>query len=336
MKDLAQCTVTFYGLQQWLETGTAPLTIHYDEKDTLMFTRLERGSDVSYLYGIPLDQNSHISWRDGLAFCGVYDAQHSALYLTRSALHSITKGQTRFVEESTPSMAEEISSRINQRVEDIIANDRNNLTVQKITGWQAARELKDYLEDGAHREALDRFFGGNEPDGQFHSGYALDHLPEAAFMAWLQDPEGFIQTEADQYIKVNQEKFLLQFLKNDILLKEYQTLVQDTASPLHRVKAISEAIKGSGAKTVSVTVQKDGEELSFRTGTTPLRGRYNSYSTSHINAADRQEFERLFGPHTNYTAEDITRITYGEKTIYEAPSAQMEELSMCQEMGGMM
>lgn len=336
MKDLVQCAVTFYGLQQWLEAGTAPLTIHYDEKDTLMFTRLERASNVSYLYSVPLDQNGHVSWQDGLMFCGVYDTQHSALYLTRSALHSIAKGQTRFAEESISSMAEEISSRINQRVEDIIANDRNNLTVQTITSWQAARELKDYLEDGAHREALDRFFGGNEPDGQFHSGYVLDRLPEAAFMAWLQDSEGFIQTEADQYIKVNQEKFLLQFLKNDALLKEYQTLVQNPDSPLHRVKAISEAIKSSGAKTVTVTVQKDGEELSFRTGTTPLRGRYNSYSTSHITAADRQEFERLFGPHTNYTAEDITRITYGKRTIYEAPSAQMEELSMCQGMGGMM
>ncbi len=51
-------------------------------------------------------------------------------------------------------------------------------------------------------------------------------------MAWLQDPEGFIQTEADQYIKVNQEKFLLQFLKNDALLKEYQTLLYEMLTEL--------------------------------------------------------------------------------------------------------
>ena len=101
------------------------------------------------------------------------------------------------------------------------------------------------------------------------------------------------------------------------------------------MKAISEAIKSSGAKTVTVTVQKDGEELSFRTGTTPLRGRYNSYSTSHITAADRQEFERLFGPHTNYTAEDITRITYGKRTIYEAPPIQAEDMAEGMVMGGM-
>ena len=199
----------------------------------------------------------------------------------------------------------------------------------------AARDLEDYLEDGARQEALDRFFGGSEPDGQFHSGYSLNELPEAAFMAWLQDPEGFIRTEADQHIKVNQEKFLLQFLKKDALLSEYQAIVQDPDSPLHRVKAISEAIKTSGARTVTVTVQKAGEELSFRTGTTPLRGRYNSYSTSHIAAADRQEFERLFGRYASYTAEDITRITYGKRTLYEAPPVQAEDMAEGMAMGGM-
>lgn len=75
-------------------------------------------------------------------------------------------------------------------------------------------------------------------------------------MAWLQDPEGFIETEAEQYIKINQEKFLLQFLKDDALLAEYQALMQDTENPIHRMKAITEALKASGAKTVTVTVEK--------------------------------------------------------------------------------
>lgn len=128
------------------------------------------------------------------------------------------------------------------------------------------------------------------------------------------------------YSKRNQEKFLLQFLKNDALWEEYQAIAQDPDNHLHRVKAISDAIKTSGAKTVTVTVQKNGEELSFRTGTTPLMGHHNSYNTSHIAAADRREFERLFGRHASYTAEDITRITYGKKTLYEAAPIQAEEM----------
>ena len=86
---------------------------------------------------------------------------------------------------------------------------------------------------------------------------------------------------------------------------------------------------------MTVTVQRDGEVLSFRTGTTPLRGRYNSYSASHIGIADRREFERLFGRSANYSAEDIIRITYGKKTLYEAPPIQAEDMAERIEMGGM-
>ena len=154
-------------------------------------------------------------------------------------------------------------------------------------------------------------------------------------MAWLQDPEGFIETEADQHIKINQEKFLLQFLKDDALLEEYQALMQDTENPIHRMKAITEAIKASGAKTVTVTVQKDGAELTFKTGANSLTGHRNYYSTYDIPAQDRREFERLFGRSANYTAEDIIRITYGKNTIYEAPPLQMEGMVEDMKIGGM-
>lgn len=154
-------------------------------------------------------------------------------------------------------------------------------------------------------------------------------------MAWLQDPEGFIETEADQHIKINQEKFLLQFLKDDALLAEYQALMQDTENPIHRMKAITEALKASGAKTVTVTVEKDGMELTFKTAANSLTGHRNYYSTYDIPAQDRREFEQLFGRSANYCAEDITRITYGKKTLYETPPIQAEDMAERIEMGGM-
>ena len=334
MKDLVQCTVSRNDFQRWLDWGNAPLTICTGEKAVTMLLKIEK-KPVDFLYQTAVEADGSISWKNGLTFCGVHDIKNHTLYLTEGLTAVLTDGQSPFASRAIPSMVDEICAKINQRVEEAIANSRDNLSVQEITGWNAAWELKDYVADGAHREALERFFGGNEPDGQFHSGYALDQLPEAAFLAWLQNPEGFIETEAEQYIKTNQEKFLLQFLKNDALLAEYQALIQDPNNPLHRVKAISEAIKTSGAKTVTVTVQKNGEELSFRTGTTPLRGRYNSYNTSHIAAADRKEFERLFGRSANYSAEDIIRITYGKKTLYEAPPIQAEDMAERIEMGGM-
>ena len=195
-----------------------------------MLLKIEK-RPVDYLYQTAVEADGSISWRNGLTFCGVHDIGKKTLYLSESLTTILTDGQAPFASKTIPSVVDEICGRINQCVEETIANDRNNLSVQEVTSWQAARELKEYLEDGAHREAIDWFFRSSEPDGQFHSGYTLGNLPEATFMAWLQNPEGLIQTEADQHIKINQEKFLLQFLKNDALVAEYQAIVQTQGIP---------------------------------------------------------------------------------------------------------
>ena len=331
MKDLIQCAIAHEDFQWWLAWGKTPLTVSKGEKAVSMLIRLEKNPSVDYLYQTAIKQDTGISWNNNLMFCGVYDLKNMALYLTKDVLSCLADGQAPLVTETGPSMAEEIGGRINRRVEDTIANDRNNLPVREVTDWMALRDLQYYQEHGAKEEAIQRFFKGSEPDGEFHSGYTLDGLPETAFMAYIQDPDSFIRSEAEQYIQSHQEDFLLQFLKRDALLAEYQALAQDTENPIHRMKAITEAVKASGAKTVTVTVQKDGQELAFKTMADSLKGCQNYYSTYDIPASDRREFERLFGRHSNYHAEDIIRITYGRNTIYEAPPVQAEEM----EIGGM-
>lgn len=335
MKDLFPGTAVRDEFQRWLELGNAPFTIWQGEQTLVTLSRLEKQQGVDYLYRISPTQNNSISWDSSMLFCGVYDMEHRVLYLTKDSLGIFTSGRFPFVAEIGPSMAGEISGMINRYVEDAIANDRNHLTVREVTGWQEVRDLQYYQEYGAKEHAIQMFFDGEIPDEQFHSGYTLDELPEPAFIAYIRDPENFVQTEAEQYMKINQEKFLLQFLKSEALLAEYQALAQDTGSPIHRMKAITDAVKASCAKTVTVTVQKNGQELTFKASASSLTGHKNYYSTYDIPASDRREFEHLFGRHSDYSAEDITRITYGRNTIYEAPAVQAEVLAEGMVMGGM-
>ena len=335
VKDVILCTVVRDDFRRWLDGGNGPLAVQTGEKDSTLLLKLGKSPPVDYLYRMDLGRDGSISWDSLLKFCGAYDTEHQSLYLMEDSLNCLAHDPAPFVVTTGQSMTEELCGRINRHVEKIIANDRSNLSCQKITDPCEVRNLQYYQEYKAREEAIEMIFNGKTPDGQFHSTYTMEELPETTFMAWLQDPENFIQTEAEVYSKRNQEKFLLQFLKNDALWEEYQAIAQDPDNPLHRVKAIFDAIKTSGAKTVTVTVQKNGEELSFRTGTTPLMGHHNSYNTSHIAAADRREFERLFGRHASYTAEDITRITYGKKTLYEAAPIQAEDMTESIEWGGM-
>ena len=263
MEDLIQCSAAQKGFQRWLSLGMIPLTVYKGEKATAMLVKLNKKPGVDYLYQSAVGKDNSISWDNRLTFCGVSDIKNQALYLTGYALRSLTDGQYPLVTQTGPSMVEEICGSLNQRVEEIIGNDRNNLPVREVIGKMALRNLHYYQEYGAKEDAIRQFFADEIPDGQFHSDYSMDGLREAAFLAYIQDPEGFIQSEAEKYIETNQEKILIEFLENDALLAEYQALIQDTCSPIHRMKVITEAVKASGGKTVTVTVQKDGQELTF-------------------------------------------------------------------------
>lgn len=112
-----------------------------------------------------------------------------------------------------------------------------------------------------------------KPDTGFHSNYTLDdNFTEEDFLAYFKDPEGLIQAQAERYLSKHQEQFLLQFLEMNALQKAYQELMSDPTNPAHRMKSITDAVKSSGAKTVNVTVFKDGREMTFKTASRSLRG----------------------------------------------------------------
>ena len=324
MEDLIPCKAAQSNFQRWLESGNGPMTVYVDEKADTLLIRLEKALSVDYLYRTSIAQDGGISWINSLLFCGVYDGENHALYLSKDAQMIFTRGAVPLVAEPGGSMLEDICGKINRRVEDILANDKSNLPVQEVTGWLAAHSLEHYRKYGAKEDAIRMLFEDCAPDGVFHSDYAMEELPEAAFLAWLQDPEGFIQTEAETYIKSDPENILQQFLENDALLAEYQALIQDTGSPIHRMKAITDALNGSNAKMVTVTVQKGEGELTFKMEASQMKGHHAYYSSYYIPAADRRRFQQVFGRNADFKAEDVIRITYGRNTIYLAEPAQAE------------
>ena len=319
--------------QQWLEKENTPLVVSLPSDYIATILKIPKTQEIDYLYGASAHRAGRISWDNGFAFCGAYDRLSQTLYLSSSPLTTMVSGITE-AEQDSSHLVKEISEKVNQNVEGVVANDRKNLSVKEVTGCIASRDLKYYLEYGAKEHAIRTFFAGQEPDGRFHSNYRLEGFTEAAFIAWLENPEQFIQDEADRHLNSHQEVFLTDFIKNDALQKEYRALMEDTENPIHRMKAITDAVKASGAKTVTITVQKDGQELTFKAAASSLIGHRNYYNSSNIPAQDRREFERLFGRHASYTAEDITKITYGRNTIYEA-EAPAEEQTVSMGMGGM-
>ena len=321
MNDLIRSSVLDNRFREWLGSVIGSMPACPDGMPAAELVRLAKSPSVRYLYRASIGKAGGISWNEPMAFSGVYDMASRALYLTREALNLLSRGSSPLAAEAGGSMRKEICGKINQRVEEIIAGDRNNLPVRDVTGEMPRRRIQYYREHGARQAAIRMLFDDETPDGRFHSDYDMDYLPEDGFLAHIDDPDGFVRAKAEAYIDANQERFLMQFLENEALQSEYRALMQDADDPVHRMKAITDAVNASGAKAVTVTVRKDGKELAFKAEAYSLLGHQSYYSTYHIQAQDRRKFKDLFGQHADYNATDVVRIAYGRKTIYEAKGA---------------
>ena len=140
-----------------------------------------------------------------MAFSGVYDTAGCVLYLTREALNLLADGSSPLAAEAGGSALKDICGRINRRIEETISDDRNNLPARELTGEMSRRRVEYYRKHEARQDAIGTLFGGEAPDGKFHSDYAMDYLPENDFLAYIEDPDGFVRTKAQEYIKTNQE-----------------------------------------------------------------------------------------------------------------------------------
>lgn len=327
MSQQKQAPLPRQEFQEWLENAAVPVLVLQKGKHLGSVVKVPATPEIDYLFGCETFYGERISWSDRLEFCGLYDRQHQALHLLDDPLPNFVSGLTEEECQDSTAFGKRIAQEVDRYVEAAISNERSRLSVRELTSERNINSYRYYKGTEAGREAASLVFSGEKPDVQFHSEYYTS-LTEDTLLSYLKSPEDYIKTTAEQYMRDNQEEFLAQFLKKDALLAEYQMLSQDSDAPVYRMRAITDALKKSGAKTVNVTVQKDGVELTFKTSAESLKGLKSQYSTWYIAPSDRLQFRHLFGAGSDYSAEDIIRIAYGRSTLYEAPSAPAEDIEM--------
>lgn len=205
-------------------------------------------------------------------------------------------------------------------METIIGNDRNNLQVTKLTNISLVNNLEYYHKYGAAQDARRYYLDAAD---YVHRAFSCDYTPkqweEDTLLSYISDPERYTRKQAENHIAEHQEKMLYDFLCRDAVLKEYRAILADTENPVHIIKKIFAAITATHAKTVNITIRKNGTEFTFKTEASDLRRDCGAhYNTWNIVAADRRKFEELFGRSEHYTSEEIVRITYAKTILYEA------------------
>ena len=284
--------------------------------------RVEKNKDFDYLFRQEYASREGLCRDSKLEYCGIYNKRDGLIYAANYNLRGILENEDELQERSAKKLKDRLERDVCRLVEEMVGNDRNNLTVRTIetAGSYLTKWLEDSRKYSAATNARRLYLNtsiSSVPEFNYHCFYAAAEWTENSLLDYILDPVGYTKKEADSYFSQRQEDILCQFLVNDYIKAQYEALLANPANPVHLIKKIMNAVGSVEAKTVNVTIVKDGTEMTFKTEADDLRrdpGTY--YSTYLMVAADRRRFQTKFGRNADYFPAEITRITYGKSVLY--------------------
>ena len=249
---------------------------------------------------------------------GIYSKIEGKIYFAHGYFEDIDPEIE--VKMYTNQMKDDITKGVCAKIEAWVNNDVENLDVAKLLG-RDSEDLEYYRKYGVINDARRKFLDGVTPeDVKYECGYSFDEWKrDSQLLSYLRNPSSFIDNEAKEYFATKQERILLALNKNEVLKSELQGIEELQDTSLHRLRDIMSAVKNTDAKSLVVTANKEGKELTFKIDAAALRRDPSSYySDWDIPAKDRREFERTFGARNHLYPEDIVDISYCGKSIYSA------------------
>ena len=276
--------------------------------------RVRKNADFDYLYFQRNYNADGIERRDSFQYAGMYCGRDGLVYDRQHGIEELTEGG-----RGAGQLMSRLEADVRGLVEKAINNDRNNLTVKELTTERDLERLEHFVKYDAAIKARALYLqGGHDGAFPFCCAYSPVQWTEASLLEYILAPADYTAREAAVYMEVHQEAMLYDFLTNDALTAEYAAVAGNPRHQARRVKRILDATCTTAAKTLRVTIRKDGMEFSFKFEADALRRDcVGTYGTWYIQAADRREFERLFGRSTSFDPEHILRIEYGRKVLYE-------------------
>lgn len=279
--------------------------------------RVCKNEDFDYLYAQRQYQSSEIERRSNFEYAGMYCKRDRRLYDVQYEIRGLADDKVRSVE----ALKADLKQAVRRAVEERINNDRRNLQITELSTERKINDLAYYIEHTAWRDAREAYLHDEHDTGfsfSFQCCYRPNAWTEDSLLTYILDPVQYVTVEAEKYISSHQENILSAFLEADMAAAEYAAILGNPQHQTHTVKRIMAAVKASAAKMVTVTIHKDDIDFTFKAEAHQFRQDCTAwYGAWYIAAADRREFERIFGRNADYRPEHITRITYARKTLYQ-------------------
>ena len=247
--------------------------------------KISYNEKIDLLYGDNL-YRGEITFDSKLEYEGFYDKEKDELYDINYDMYNILGLEWR-LDSPYLSMSNLING-FNQKLNNIITD---YVKTNKKEFYEAA---KDYISDIEEKDIYNNFIN-NLNLFDYESHYEIDD-----------------------------KKIILDyFIKGDKLLYVRNKLLSDINNNLehkiHKRKDIVSVLKDSEYKRVNTFIFKDGKYMNFKIDTSALERSWNSSYVSQysMDYKDREKFEKVFGSRQDFNLDDIYKIEFRNKSIYE-------------------
>ena len=274
------------------------------------YIRYRYNDDLDLIIKLETSKDGHLRLKESMDCEGVWSRKTKVLYYQGYKLDMYLKDYIK-PENSHEYMWRDINKSVKEKVEELIRPYEDSIEVSKLSDEEIGRQ-KHYAEDIARKQYLD----GDDCENRYECEYEVDSI-QSMVLRYIADRESLIKELAEQYIEENKNTIRNDIIRAKLTVIELAKLNEGADIHLKTMKEIIASVPSS-CRTVSVTTVIDGKELTFKTEAYQMRtdcGRY--YSTWQIISPDRYTFEAVYGRNTDFRPEDIKRIVYSRKVLYE-------------------
>ena len=305
-------------LTQWVENEAARYAVVQEKNAKETFVKIPYDEDFDFIYHQRGYHENSLSRNQAFYYCGLYNKLDGMVYDLQGPLEGnlteIDSGKDIHM------LGEDFKSAVREFIENIVDDNIDNLRSPFFEDDNYQHKLDHFKEYYAESTVRQLFLDGKTSDYvKFGCEYSCDRFEEAQMIRYLKYPTAAVEDAATGYWQTHQDDMLLSLYMNEHIKDCLEKLEAKEDTRFHRQRNISKAINESGAKSVNVTIQRDGKDFTFKYDAYKLGcNAYMDYHSWDMPAKDRENFRNMFEEGSRFYPQEITSITYRGKTIYEA------------------
>lgn len=295
---------------EWLRDESRIMYCVVTRYSKYVLVKLPLKGEYGIIYVSDSNKAEYLQPYKDLEYQGFYRKGTAELYNAQYKLRQLISEEV-YEKRSGENLRTDFESEVGEKLDVLIGKFEKDIRLDESTS-EIQQKRKSYAESQARQVYLKN----GSAEFKYHCKYNVQYFEEI-MLDYVMDKEKCVTRIANEYFENRHETIISEIVENLMAKEMYDEMSKGKDEHLKAMRNIIASIEPT-YKTVNVTVNIEGKELTFKYEADTLRKDCGShYCTWDIQAKDRREFERLYGRNADFTPENITKITYGRKTIYE-------------------